>query len=272
MTTDANRTATPTLTPEERVARKRERTAAVRAAHEHTLDIHYGPHSRHVLDVYRPKATTPAPVLVFIHGGGFRNGHPTDEGYLGGPLVARGAAFVTLGYRLAPETRYPESADDIEHGLRWVFDHIAEHGGDPQRIYLSGTSAGATLAAAVALRNWVAEPELPDDLIKGLVLFSGPYDQSAGGDETVDRTAARFVPDLTQAIQRVPPRTIVISTDDDMPWAPANADAMASALRARGAEVERYVQPGADHFYAIRALAEGQGEIFDAVARMMRVA
>ncbi len=271
MPTDANRTATQPLTPEQQSALKRERTEAVRAQYQHDLNLPYGDHPREILDVYRPKQTGPAPVFVFIHGGGFRNGAPSAEGYVGGPLLGRGAVYVALGYRLAPETLYPHSAGDIERGLRWIHDHIAGYGGDPNRIYLSGTSAGATLAAAVALRDWVAEPDLPDDLLKGLVLFSGPYDQSINSSETYDEAAPRFVPDLTQTVQRTPPHAIVVSTDDDMPWAPANADAMTAALRARGASVERILQPGADHFNAPRSLAEGRGEVFEAVCRLLRL-
>jgi arylformamidase len=270
MTTDANRTATQPLTPEQRTALKRERTEAVRAQYQHDLGIRYGEHPRQVLDIYRPKQTGPAPVFVFIHGGGFQRGEPSAEGYLGGPMLGRGALYVSLGYRLAPEARYPHSADDVERGLRWIYDHIAEYGGDPNRIYLAGTSAGATLAAAVALRNWVAEPGLPNDLIKGLVLFSGPYDQSISNNETYDETAPRFVPNLTEAIERTPPQTIVVSTDNDMPWAPANADAMTAALRARGAPVEQILQRDADHFTAPRSLADGEGEVFEAVCRMLR--
>ena len=129
MTTDTNSAAvTPALTPEQRNALKQERTAAVRANYRHELSISYGPHPRHVLDIYRPKSGDRAPVLVFIHGGGWRNGAPANEGYLGGPLLGRGAMLVTLGYRLSPEGAYPHSCDDIERGLRWLHDHIAEHG------------------------------------------------------------------------------------------------------------------------------------------------
>ena len=270
MTTDTNPTSTAPLTQEQRTAIKRERTQLVRDQYQHELNLAFGSHARQILDVYRPKATGLAPVLVFIHGGGFRNGAAGNEGYLGGPLLAKGAAYVSLGYRLVPDARYPECADDIEHGLRWLRDHVAEHGGDPDRIYLSGPSAGATLAAAV-LRNWVAEPELPDDLIKGLMLFSGPYDRSKSSQETDDHGAARFVPNLAASIQRVPPRTIVISTDDDMAFAEPDANAMTEALRARGGSVERLVQAGADHFNSPRSLADGSGPIFEAIVRMMKL-
>jgi arylformamidase len=271
MTTDTNPAVIPPLTQEQRTAIKRERTQAVRDRYQHELNLAYGNHPRQVVDIYHPVQTSPAPVLVFIHGGGFRNGAAGNEGYLGGPLLGKGAMYVSMGYRLLPDARYPESCDDIEHGLRWLRDHVAGHGGDPDRIYLSGTSAGATLAAAVALRDWVAEPGLPTDLIKGLVLFSGPYDRSQASEETDDHQAARFIPDLARAIQRVPPQTIVVSTDDDMVFAQPDADAMTTALRARGGSVVGLIQPGADHFNSPRSLADGGGAIFEAVLRMMKL-
>jgi acetyl esterase/lipase len=259
------------LTPEQRTARKRERTEAVRGQYRHDLNVAYGAHPRQILDIYYPERTDSAPVFAFIHGGGFRNGEAGLEGYVGGPLLASGAIYVSVGYRLIPDARYPESCDDIEHALRWLHDHIAERGGDPSRIYFSGTSAGATLAAAVALRDWVAEPALPADLVKGLVLFSGPYDRTDSGSETDDHESTRFVPNLTAAIQRLPAHIIVVSTDNDMAFAQPDADAMTAAIAARGGSVEQILQTEADHFTSNRSLAEGQGPVFEAVRRMMRL-
>ena len=273
MTTDTNPAASPSLTQEQRTeiqasahAGRGARALPVRVEPDATART-----SRQVLDIDHPARDWTGACPVFIHGGGFRGGAAGNEGYLGGPLLGKGAMYVSMGYRLVPDARYPESCDDVEHGLRWLHAQIAEHGGDPERVYLSGTSAGATLAAAVALRDWVAEPDLPANLIKGLVLFSGPYDRSQSAADTDDHEAARFVPNLTKAIQRVPAQTLVISTDDDMAFAQPDADAMAAAIRAKGGTVERLVQPGADHFNSPRALADGSGAVFEAVTRMMKL-
>jgi len=274
MTTDTNRGASPALTPEQRAEIKRERTAAVRAQYRHELNLAYGSHPRQILDIYHPAQTGPAPVLVFIHGGGWRAGAPGAEGYLGGPLLNRCAMFVSMGYRLIPDGgAYPRSCDDIEHGLRWLRDQIAEHGGDPDHIYLSGTSAGATLAAAVTLGAWVAEPDLPGDLIKGIVLFSGRFDRNDNDLLTDEPGAPRYLRNLTQSIVRTPPQTIVVNTTDEsaFPDVPDQAAAIVTALRARGASVERLIQPEADHFTSPRSLADGSGAVFEAVTRMMKL-
>jgi len=276
MTTDTNNAATPALTPEQRAEIKGERTAAVRAQHQHELNLAYGPHPRQILDIYHPVQTGPAPVLVFIHGGGWRAGAPGAEGYLGGPLLNRGVMFIPMGYRLIPDGgAYPHSCDDVEHGLRWLTDHIAEHGGDPDRIYLSGTSAGATLAAAVTLDAWLAEPALPNDLIKGLVLFSGRFDRNDAdvAAPSDDPGSPRYRRRLSQSIVRTPPQTILVNTTDEsaFPDVPDQNATLMAALQSRGASVERLIQPQADHFTSPRSLADGSGAVFDAVIGMMKL-
>ncbi|HET7201440.1 MAG TPA: carboxylesterase family protein, partial [Burkholderiales bacterium] len=160
-----------------------------------------------------------------------------------------------------------------ELGLRWLREHIGEHGGDPARIYLSGTSAGASLAAAVTLRQWVAEPGLPEDLVKGLVLFSGRYDRTNEDRENDRAAATRYVQNLTSEIERTPPHTIVVNTDDEsaFPDVPENAGRITAAIQARGGSVERLVQPQADHFSSSRSLAEGNGAVFEAIRKMMQL-
>jgi len=274
MTTDTNRPApTAPLTPEERAAQKRVRTEAMRAEYRHELDVPYGTHSKQVLDIYHPKQATSAPVLVFLHGGGFRNGAPGAEGYVGRGVLEHGGMFVAMGYRLLPDAPYPDSCDDVELGLRWLTEHIAAHGGDPARIFLSGTSAGASLAAAVALRPWAAEPALPGDVVQGLVLFSGRYDRTEEDIKFDNSAAARYVQHLSRSIERTPPHTVVVTTVEEsaFPDVPDNAAAITAAIKAHGGSVERLVQAYADHFSSSRSLAEGSGAIFEAVRRMMQL-
>jgi acetyl esterase/lipase len=210
-------------------------------------------------------------VLVFLHGGGFRQGAPGPLGFVGGAVLARGALFVSMGYRLATDARYPESCDDVELGLRWLSEHLAERSGDPGRMYLSGHSAGATLAAAVGLRYWHSQPALAHDLIKGLALFSGPYDRSSAGPETDDQAHPRFVARLADAIERLPAQAIVVCGDRDMAFAAPDAQALAAAISARGGSVESFVEPDADHFVAMKGLASADGAVFQAVAKMMGI-
>ena len=159
------------------------RTAAVRAAYPHLLGVAYGTAPRQTYDLYLPRAEPAGPVLVFLHGGGFCAGEAGDVGDHGLPYLQAGGIFVAMDYRLVPDTRFPESAADVERGLVAVRDEVRLRGGDPERIHLSGHSAGAVLAAQVGLRR---SPGLDPDLVKGLVLISGTYDLGWQPEEVVD--------------------------------------------------------------------------------------
>lgn len=246
---------------EERRARQRALTHAVRADFRHELDLAYGVQPRQVMDLYCPAATgTPAPVLVWLHGGGFRRGMPSVDGYNGRPYLERGAIFASMGYRLAPEVRFPDSCDDVELGLRWLVEHVAERGGDPNRINLSGHSAGAMLAAAVGFQL---------ELVKGLVLISGFYDVSNHSDEIINRASPRYVARQMDAIERLPAHTMLIVGDHDLPAALPSAKMLQAAIRSRGGSAELFVEPNADHFAANRSFHTLGSQVAQAVAAML---
>ncbi len=244
-----------------RRAEQRGSTDALRAAFPHELNVAYGDQPLQVLDLYLPKTrVTTAPVLVWLHGGGFRRGAPTFDGYNGLPYLERGALFVSMGYRLAPDARFPDSCDDVELGLRWLVDHIAERGGDPERIFLAGHSAGAMLAAAVGFHL---------DLIKGLVLISGFYDVSDHSEEVINRASPRYHARQMDAIERLPAETILIVGDDDSPAAMPSALELQHAIRARGGFVNVFVEPYANHFAANRGFHTPGTQVSEAIARML---
>ena len=240
--------------------------AAIRAEFRHEHGIAYGSHPRQVIDLYLPTIAPAGPVLVFLHGGGFRLGDPSSVGHYGRPYLERGGIYVAMGYRLAPEARYPLSCDDVEAGLLFLVDHVAAFGGDPTQIYLTGHSAGASLAASVGLRP---SDQLPAELIAGLVLISGQYDFSAHSPETVDATAARYVPNLLLRIEHVPDHTIVVAGERDFPACLPGARAMTEAIRVAGGSVEMFVEPDADHFQAHRSFITPGGVVAEAATKMM---
>jgi deazaflavin-dependent oxidoreductase (nitroreductase family) len=165
-----------------------------------------------------------------------------------------------MGYRLIPDVRFPDTCEDIELGLQKVRERFKGP------LYLSGHSAGAMLAAHIGLRNG----SLPPDAIRGLVLISGFYDVSDHSDEVMNRASARYVENLPEGIQRVPPHTILVAGENDFPAAIPNAQALQQALKARGGSVERFIEPGADHFQANRGFA-GEDLVSQAVRQMMRL-
>jgi acetyl esterase/lipase len=115
-------------------------------------DIAYGPHERHVLDIYTPRGNGPWPVLVFVHGGGFLKGDKGDterwpNAAVGRLAAERGFLGVVINYRLAPESVWPAGSEDVATVVDWLTGNAAQYGGDPENIALMGTSAGAVHVA-----------------------------------------------------------------------------------------------------------------------------
>lgn len=263
-------TGTPGADREAMRARRAEAealTEAVRRDFVHELATPYGDHPKQRLDLYLPQRPA-GPTLVFLHGGGFRAGEPGSVGYHGRPYLEHGAIFVSMGYRLVPDAKFPDCGDDLEAGLSWLQAHLGERGGDPERIYVSGHSAGATLGALVAMRP---QQLRPPDLVKGLVAISGMYDYTRRSAELTNFDSPRFVPKLTEGIERLPDHTIVVAADHDLPSCLPDAEALERAIRERGGSVEMFVEPDADHFQANRSFIAADGAVFQATARMMKL-
>jgi triacylglycerol lipase len=144
-----------------------------------TRDVSYGPDERHRLDLFAREGLADAPVLVFVHGGGFVMGDKHSEGSpfysnVGDFAARRGWVGVTTTYRLAPAHKFPSGAEDVAAVVQWLRDNVARYGGDPAKIVISGQSAGAAhVASYVAHKRFhVAER----GGIAGAVMMSGIYD------------------------------------------------------------------------------------------------
>jgi len=140
-----------------------------------TRDQRYGPDERNRLDIFTRDdgSVTNAPVLVFVHGGGFVMGDKTTEGSpfydnIGGFAVDEGWVGVTITYRLAPAHKWPSGGEDVARAIDWLRENIAQYGGDPERIFVMGQSAGAVHVADYVARF---SPK-----VAGALLISGIYD------------------------------------------------------------------------------------------------
>jgi acetyl esterase len=111
-----------------------------------------GPAGEIPVRIYTPQGRGPFPLFVYYHGGGWTIGDiRSHDGIAAAIANAAGCQVVSVGYRLAPEHKYPAAADDCFAATRWVFQRIAAFGGDPRRIAVGGDSAGGNLAAVVCL-------------------------------------------------------------------------------------------------------------------------
>lgn len=104
---------------------------------------------RHTLDVYAPAEGKDHPIIVWIHGGGWRNGDKGNVQAKPQAFVDKGFIFVSVNYRFVPQVTVKEMTADIAKAIKWVHDHAANNGGDPDSIFVAGHSAGAHLAALV---------------------------------------------------------------------------------------------------------------------------
>ncbi len=146
-----------------------------------TRDVKYGPDARNALDVFVPEnASGPLPVFVFIHGGGFVAGNkrgPDSPFYDNFMLFAakNGMVGVNATYRLAPANPWPAAPQDMAAIVKWVRENIAQHGGDPERVFVNGSSAGAAILGAY-LADKKLWPSPTNSGIKGAILMAGVYD------------------------------------------------------------------------------------------------
>lgn len=138
-------------------------------------------HERQVLDVYAPAGAKGLPVVFWIHGGGWQVGDKSEVALKPQAFQERGCVFVSTNYRLLPHVDMGTIVRDVAHALRWVHDHIAEFGGDPQRVFVMGHSAGAQLAALICTdRKYLAAEGLSFQMLKGCVPVDGDtYDVPA---------------------------------------------------------------------------------------------
>jgi acetyl esterase/lipase len=152
-------------------------TASCLAA-EPTLksDIPYSlqPHKLQVLDIYSPPQGKNLPVVFWIHGGGWQTGDKSDVQIKPRVFVDKGFVFVSTNYRLLPDVEMATIVGDVARSMRWVHDHIAEYGGDPNRLFVMGHSAGAQLAALVSVdERYLAAEGLALPIVKACVPVDG---------------------------------------------------------------------------------------------------
>lgn len=231
-------------------AKANELTAQTRAALPNHLDIPFGADPKQRLDVYLPaNPVKNAPVLLFLHGGGFMEGDRAHYGFVADPYARHGIITVVSGYRLAtPGVHYPAQSDDAKSAILWIHKNIAKFGGDPGTLFLSGHSVGATLIADVSVnRAWMKAAGVAPDSIKGIIAISGDYDLSPGEN-------APYAPTAEIEAQASPLRHIVdpaaaavIAYGTKEPKARPSAEDLAGQLQAKGVKTRLLALEGADH-------------------------
>ncbi len=227
---------------------------------EITRSVAYGDGPRRTLDLYRPAGATDAPVVVFFYGGSWQTGDKALYTFLGAALAQRGYLTVVPDYRLYPEVRYPAFLEDGAHAVRWTRDNAARYSGNPSELFVMGHSAGAYIAAMLALDpRWLGEVGLaPDRDLAGLVGISGPYDFLPLRDPTLQTIFGGADRPTTQPISYVspgaPPALLLTGANDNV-VDPGNATRLTARLRASGDRAEVATYPRVGHLTIIGSFA-----------------
>jgi acetyl esterase/lipase len=223
--------------------------------------ISYGDGPRHKLDVYSPAGATSAPVVVFFYGGGWTKGDRGTYRFLGAALAERGLVVVVPDYRLYPEIRFPAYMDDAAQAVAWTRAHAAEFGGDPDRIFIMGHSAGGQIAALLALdADYLKAVGLSPHDLSGMIGLSGPYDFLPLTDPIYKDL---FGPEdrwwTSQAVSYVtpnaPPIFLATAEKDGTVW-PRNTYRLSARLREANDNVEVKVYSSLSHITMIGAFAD----------------
>jgi acetyl esterase/lipase len=235
---------------------------ALFGAYRRETDISYGPDARHRLDVYIPDrpAAAPTPLVVFWHGGRWSSGDKREYRFVAAALAELGFVAVMPNYRLYPSVKMPGFMEDAARAAAWVSEHAAALSADAGRMYFMGHSAGAHIAALLALDVTYFTPlQRPPPPIAGVIGLSGPYDFLPLREDDVRDIFGP--PPLYPASQPVnfvtgaaPPMLLIHGAKDTM-VSPHNSPSLAAALRARGVPVTLKMYPKLMHADTVAALS-----------------
>lgn len=185
------------LVPEhaEHFSRWAETSAAARSSEACTLDVAYGRSAGEKLDVFQ--ADRPGgPVMVFIHGGYWRSLDKSDHSFVAPAFTRNGACVVIPNYDLCPAVTIPDIVMQMVKALDWTWRNVDKFGGDPNRITVSGHSAGGHLAAMMLACEWQSHaPDLPADLVKNALSVSGLYELESVMHTPFLKDALRLTPE-----------------------------------------------------------------------------
>jgi arylformamidase len=235
------------------------RANAMRASSTACLDLRYGDGPRHRLDVF-PCGRSGAPTLAYVHGGYWQWNDKERDAFIAEGVCAAGFNFALLEYTLAPAVRIDEIVREIRTAVAWVIDHSGDWGGDAERVFVGGHSAGGHLAAMA-----ITEPR-----VAGGVAISGIFDlepirlgrlnDNLGLDEATS--------DRNSPIRHLPAssRPLVVAVGlGELPELVRQSEEFAKAWNQQGLPGSYLALEGKDHFSILEELARGDGAILRAL-------
>lgn len=227
---------------------------------EQTADIAYGDDPRQRLDVYVPRElAVHAPMVVFFYGGGWRDGKKANYEFVASSLTEAGIVVVIPDYRLFPDVTFPDFVDDGAAAAAWALENASRLGADPERIFVMGHSAGAHIAAMLALDdNYLGDHKHARQPFAGLIGLSGPYDFLPLEDGYLQQVFPEASRPASQPINfvtgKAPPTLLIHGGADNTVW-PRNSRNLADKLRKENVDVTLTIYDDVGHARVVAALA-----------------
>lgn len=161
---------------EDYVAAQRTESERVRGSANGRFDLAYGPHEDELLDIYLANSDSPAPIVVFFHGGRWARGSKASNCESAEIYTALGVHFVSVNFSLLPTVTMNVLIRQCRDAISWIWRNAETFSGDQNRIFVHGKSSGAHVGAMMVITDWQDAYDLPADLVKGALLVSGMYD------------------------------------------------------------------------------------------------
>ena len=220
------------------------------------------------LDLYLPEGRTNYPVLVFFHGGGLRNGDKSGSGHIGMAFAAEGVGVAVANYRLSPTVAHPEHAEDAARAIAWVKKNIATRGGNPEKVFMTGHSAGGYLSGLLVVdpRYLKTQDLSPNDLAGSIPISGFFYVHEIAADRPKDvwgeeeRGWKNASPSSYVRGDAIP--MLFVYADGDADWRREQNERFAAELSAKGSnDIDTVEIADRDHNGIVGSIAAGDATV-----------
>ncbi|WP_240433459.1 alpha/beta hydrolase [Solimonas sp. K1W22B-7] len=224
------------------------------------INLPFDPATGLTADVYTPDGARNAPVVVFFYGGRWSEGDKQEYKLVGQALASRGIVAVIPNYRKYPQVRFPAFVEDGAKAVKWARNNAAAYGGNPEQLFVMGHSAGAHIAAMLALNEaYLKKVGGSRTWLRGMIGLAGPYNflpitapdlrDMFGPPEQFEQSQPVFFAD-----GRNPPLLLLHGENDEV-VAAANSRSLAKAVAAQGGSVETIFYPKLSHANILGAVS-----------------
>jgi arylformamidase len=242
-----------------------------RAELNHRLDVPFGPTLTEHVDVYpAPVGAQNAPVHVYLHGGYWRSRTSKEFGFVARGPSSRGVATVVVNYALCPDVTIDEIVRQTRAAVAWTYNNAPSFGGDPERIHVTGHSAGGHLTAMLLVTAWECVYGLPIDIIKGACAISGLFDLAPfpytflqpklqlNWDQVLRNSPILHVPEWA-------PSLLLVYGEDETAEFKRQSDDFLTAWKAKGLDTDLLTLPDKNHYDVIDGFLDAESPLCSSI-------